>query len=271
MRNALKAVVAAVIPAILIVTADFAAAQTVTRRAVAVEPPKGAGSSTSQRPELFGSATIFSDHRSQGFTSNDQDPVLQLDGGVIWRNFYVGLSGSNVDLGTITQGGVTQNVGDYAVTYYGGYVNSWRGWDWDVAVSYNTYPGARDSTAELDYWEFSAGVSKIFFRDIKNGLRVYWSPDYTANQGDNWVLEFSSQKPLPEFRGWKPSIETVTGYQFGDEGRGNFDYWFWEVGLVIAMSEHFSIDLRYHDTADVPIDCDDLCGARFVASATLEF
>ncbi len=255
--------------AVLLLLSTAAQSQT-TRRAAAVEPPSNVGS-TSERPELFGSATVFSDQRSQGFSANDQNPVAQLDGGIIWRNFYIGASGSNVDLGTITSNGQTQSVGRFAVTYFAGYVNRWRNIDWDVAVSYATFPGARDANAELDYWEGSVGAAGILVRDIKGGLRFYWSPDYTANQGHNFVLEGSLQKPLPMIRGWKPTLEAVVGHQFGDEGRGNFDYWFWEVGIDVAITEKFSVDFRYHDTADVPISCDRLCGPRFVASATLEY
>ena len=257
--------------ALLVVQSLQVSAQTRVGRTVRVEPPKGV-TATSERPEFFGSATLFSDNRSQGFTSNNEDPVLQIDGGIIWRNFYIGASGSNVDLGRqVLANGGSRSVGRYAVTYYAGYVNSWRGFDWDVSVSYATHPGARDANAELDYWEMSFGISKVFIRDIRNGLRFYWAPDYTANQGHNFVLESSLEKPLPSIAGITPLLETVVGRQFGDEGRGNFDYWFWEVGVELPMSEHFSIDLRYHDTADVPFDSSDQCGARFVASATVEF
>ena len=72
-------------------------------------------------------------------------------------------------------------------------------------------------------------------------------------------------------RTWKPTLEILTGHQFGDESKGNFDYWFWEVGIEVALNDNFSVDFRYHDTADVPISCDRLCGPRFVASATLEY
>ena len=268
MYSILKTVAASMAAVLLMAT--IAEAQTQTRRTTNVTPPKNIGS-TSERPEFFGSATIFSDQRSQGFSSNDQDPVLQIDAGVIWRNFYFGASGSNTDLGQITVNGQSRSVGRFAVTYFAGYVNRWRNIDWDVAVSYATYPGARDDNAELDYWEGSAGASGVLVSDLKGGLRFYWSPDYTANQGHNFVLEASLQKPLPMIRTWKPTLELLAGHQVGDESRGNFDYWYWEVGVAVALNDNFSVDFRYHDTADVPISCDRLCGPRFVASATLEY
>lgn len=238
----------------------------------AIEPPSVA-KATTDRPEVFGSVTVFSDQRSQGFTANDGDPVVQVDAGVIWKRFYFGLSASNVDLGDIvtTTPPSTRSIGHAAISYYGGYVGSFRSIDWDVSVSYATYPGARDSGAELDYWEFSVGAAKVMFHDIRSGVRIYWSPEYTGDQGHNWVIETSTQKPLPAFRGIEPTLEFVSGYQFGDEGRGNFDYYFWELGLEFRFNQHLSVDLRYHDTVDVPIDCNDLCDGRFVVSLTAEF
>ena len=271
MRRHLLLCAAAVLPWMATFAPEHAQAQATRTRVQSVEPPKNVLNG-GERPEFFGSATIFSDNRSQGFTSNEEDPAFQLDGGIIYKNFYFGVSGSSVDLGQfIRNDGALDDVGDISITYYGGYVNVWRGIDWDVSVTYTTYPGAEDANAELDYWEFSAGAAKVFFSDIKNGIRVYWSPDYTGDQGNNWIVELSTQKPLPEIRGWKPTLEFVSGYQFGEEDRGNFDYYYWEVGLEIQLNEDFSVDFRYHDTADVPFDCENLCSGRFTAAATLEF
>ena len=87
-----------------------------------VTPPKNVGCS-SEKPESFGFATIFWDQPSKGFSFNNQDLVLQLDAGIIWRNFYFGASLSNTDLEHITVNGRTRSVGRHAVSYFGGCVN----------------------------------------------------------------------------------------------------------------------------------------------------
>ena len=214
-----------------------------------VTPPKNVGSS-GERPEFFGSATIFSDQPSKGFPFNDQDLVLQLDAGIIWRNFYFGASGSYTDLEHITVNGQTRSVGTHAFTNFGGSMNRWRNIEWDFAVSYAMHPGARDDSAELDYWEGSAGASGVLVSQLKGSSRYCWSPDYTANQGHNSILEASLQKPLSMIRTWKPTLAILTGHQFRDKSRGNFDYWFWEVGIEVAFNDNFSVDFCYYDTAD---------------------
>lgn len=248
-----------------------ASAQTPSANLPTVKPPDFSQVSGTGF-DFFGSVTVMSDSRGQGFTSTEGDPAVQIDAGVIWTNYYFGVSGSNIDLGRRQlANGTFDDVGRYALTYYGGYVNRWNGIDWDVGISYATFPGADDGGAELDYWEGTFGVAKVLFRDLKGGLRIYYSPDYTADQGHNWVFEGSLEQPLPEFMGLKPVYSSVIGYQAGEEDRDNFDYWFFESGIEVGLSENFSLDFRYHRTADVPFDCNDLCDGRFVASAILEF
>ena len=101
--------------------------------------------------------------------------------------------------------------------------------------------------------------------------RFYWSPDYTATQGHNFILEVSLQKPLSMMRTWKPTLAILTGHQFRDKSKGNFNYWFWEVGFEMALNDNFNVDSCYDDTADELIICDLLCGPRFVVSTKLEY
>ncbi|MCH9765677.1 MAG: TorF family putative porin [Alphaproteobacteria bacterium] len=254
-----------------IVSASSAQAQTAAANVPNITPPTFTASED-DKLEFFGALTLTTDSRGQGFTSNDEDPSISGDLGVIYKNFYLGLSATLVDLGqNILPNGATQDVGRAALTYYAGYVNIWRETTYDITISYATFPGAKDSGAELDYWEGSVGASRILFSDVKGGVRVYYAPDFTAGQGRNWTFELTLEKPLPKFWRLTPLLTGTVGYQEGDEDRGNFDYWFWEAGVELTVTKHWNFDLRYHDSADVPFSCSNLCGPRFVASTTFEF
>lgn len=222
---------------------------------------------------IFGSVTFMTDNRAQGFTSSQEDPAVEAELGVIWRSLFAGISVSSVDFGTTTFGGVTKEVADISISYYLGFIKAYRSMIFDIIASYNTNPDAFDPAGELDYFEISVGASKTLHKDLKGGVRVYYSPEFSGETGDNWVFEGSLEKPLPMVRNIKPVLTGVVGYQAGDESAGGFDYWFWNFGLGLELSEHFSLDFRYHDTGDVPtaIACANLCDEAFVASLTFEF
>lgn len=233
--------------------------------------PKVPDISDSSEKSFFGSITLMTDDRAQGFTSSQEDPAVSADLGVIWRSVFAGISISTVDFGTTTFGGVTKDVADISLSYFLGFVKSYNNILFDVIASYNTNPDAFDPAGELDYFEVSVGASKTLVSDLKGGVRIYFSPEFSGETGNNWVFEGSLEKPLPAFRGIMPLITGVVGYQAGDEDSGGFDYWFWNIGLGLQLYEHVSVDLRYHDTADVPISCNNLCDEAFVGSLTFEF
>ncbi len=237
-----------------------------------IQPTEGAA-------EIFGSLSLATDNRSQGFTSSNQENAIQFDVGVIWKQFYAGVSASNVDFGqTALADGSLAGIADRELTYYAGYVNVYNKLDYDVGVSYVTFPGARDSAAELNYWEISAGVGRTFGESMRGGplragLRVNYAADYSADSGENYVFEGTLAKPLGTFRDGKikPTLKANVGYQDGEENRGNIDYWFWSAGLDIKVRDKVSLDLRYHDSAEVPFSCADLCDSAFVATLTFDF
>lgn len=249
-----------------------------------VVPQTGATVPTNIQPtdagaEIFGSLSLSTDNRSQGFTSSNQENAIQFDVGVIWKQFYAGVSASNVDFGqTILADGSLAGFAYRELTYYAGYVNVFNKLDYDVGFSYATFPGARDSAAELNYWEITAGVGRAFGEDMRGGplragLRVNYAADYSADSGDNFVFEGTLEKPLGAFRNGKikPALKANVGYQNGEENRGNIDYWFWSAGLDVKVHDKISLDLRYHDSAEVPFSCADLCDSAFVATLTYEF
>ena len=230
---------------------------------------------------IFGALSLATDNRSQGFTSSNEETAVQGDLGIIWGQFYAGVSASNVDFGQIIQpNGNLAGLADLELTYYAGYVNVYKKFDYDFGVSYATFPGARDAPGqELNYWEFTAGIGREFGEDWRGGparagFRINYAADYSGDSGDNIIYEGTLKKALGKYgREGKilPSLKANLGYQDGDENRGNIDYWFWSAGLDVKIADRLGVDLRYHDAADVPFDCTNLCDAAFVAMVTLEF
>lgn len=250
---------------------DIASAQTATGKTKKPSVPSiGTGGSDL---DFFGSVTLSSDGRSQGFTSTQEKPAISVDLGVIWKTFYFGVSIGNTDYGKATNvnTGLLTDVAEVSVNYYAGYVGTYRGLEYDVGVTYSTLPNAYDPDGEFDYFEMNAGIARVIIDDWKGGLRVYFAPDYSGDAGQNWVFEATVEKPLMTFRGMKPTFTATVGYQEGDEGKGNFDYLFWNAGVEVQLNKTFSFDLRYHDAADVPGSCSGRCDAAFVASVTMDF
>lgn len=231
--------------------------------------------------EIFGALTLSTDNRSQGFTSSNEETAVQGDIGVIFSNFYAGISASNVDFGQIVlPNGNLAGLADLELTYYAGYVNVYKKIDYDVGVSYATFPGARDAPGqELNYWEWTAGIGREFGENWRGGparvgFRVNYSHDYSGDSGDNIIYEGTLKKALGKYgREGKilPSLTANVGYQDGDVNRGNIDYWFWSAGIDIKVRDRWNIDLRYHDAAEVPFNCDNLCDSAFVAMLSYEF
>lgn len=229
--------------------------------------------------EIFGALSLTTDNRSQGFTSSNQENAVQFDIGIIWKNFYGGASASSIDFGQTTLAdGSLAGIADLEMTYYAGYVNVIKKFDYDVGVSYSTFPGARDAAAELNYWEFTAGIGREFGEHMRGGparlgFRTNYAADYSGDSGDNYIFEGTFKKGLGKYRDDKivPVLTANLGYQDGDENRGNIDYWFWSAGIEVKFHDKISLDMRYHDSADVPFNCADLCDAAFVAMLSYEF
>ena len=249
---------------VVVSTTDIAQAQNLNRQVKHNNVPDV---DESKERGLFGAVTIMSDYRSGGFTSSDEDPAIQGEIGYYVRGFYAGVSAGNVDFGKING----NEIADWEVNLYAGYIRHMGRWEWDIGISYSHFPDAYDRDAELDYWEGSVGLMATVHENMRAGVRIYYSPDYSGESGDNWVFEGTVERELRQIRGITPVLSASIGYQDGDEDKGNFDYWFWDAGLELQVHEHVSIDLRYHDADDVPFSCDSLCDAAFVGSLTVSF
>lgn len=218
--------------------------------------------------ELSANVAIASDYVSRGFTQTAGGPSIQGGFDLLWKSFYVGVWASNV---RYENSPWTFGEANIEVDVYAGVRKKYNGVEFDFAVFYMAYPNAIDPFGNFDYWELKAGVSSYVREGLKLGINLYYSPDYFEETGDNWIFEAYFERALPKFWKFTPSITGLIAYQEGDESKGGYDYWYWDVGLVLAFHQHYKLDLRYHDTIDVPFGCDHLCDGRFVAALKAQF
>src|SRR5690606_27612711 len=79
------------------------------------------------------------------------------------------------------------------------------------------------------------------------GAAVYYSPDFTGSTTDEgWSYELNGSVPVHE----KISLSAAIGHQevSGAAGVPDYDYNTWNIGASFAATDHFGVDVRYHDT-----------------------
>jgi uncharacterized protein (TIGR02001 family) len=216
--------------------------------------------------------TGTSDYVFRGFTQTDNDPTIQGTINVGYGIFYAGAWGSGLDFGDAPNPTLGEDA-QIEIDWYAGIKPTWGILTFDFGVIYYTYPGAGDSAAELDYVELKAGVSGEVFKNLTAGATVYWSPDYTLETGETWVVEGALAYALPQIWIFSPTVSGLVGYLDYQEAAG-LDYTYWNAGLSLAVDK-ITFDLRYWDTdisaADSPCALGGLgsCDERFVFSVSV--
>ena len=229
------------------------------------------------------SLTGTSDYIFRGVSQTDNDPTIQGSLGVGYGIFYAGAWGSGLDFGDFP-GNTAGSDAQVEIDWYAGIKPTWKhspvgDVNFDFGVIYYSYPGAHDSSAELDYVELKAGYSfaSPFIKGLTTGGTFYWSPDYTGEVGDVWTSESNASYALPKTWIFDPTISGVLGYQKGEDGakfNGEIKdhYYYWNAGLTLTVDK-LALDFRYWDT---DLDKGGLCGtslfqcdSRFVFSTTL--
>lgn len=225
---------------------------------------------------LSGSLTLISDYSFRGISQTRTDFALQ--GSVTWKHeigVYLGTWGSSVSFGDDDSfleqdwiAGFSRSIGDF--TY-------------DFSATYLWYPKEED----YSYWEFAAkGAYALPFATLKAG--VVWSPDYFNYAGDGGYFSTGATVPLPipENRYVTLAIDGNVGYTVTDKtlfiashhdvdtgeeiitGTDD-DYVDWNLGLLVGVTEHITVDLRYVDTDTRAYG--DGSDARFVGGVTFAF
>lgn len=173
-----------------------------------------------------------SDYVFRGYSQTDENP--QIYGGVdatIGSIGYAGVWVSNVDFNDSTDAeydiyaGIKPALGpvalDLAAIFYG-YIDA---------------PGGSD----YDYVEFKAAGS-IPAGPASLGAAFYYSPNFFGSVDDAYYYEVNGSAPIGE------SGFGVSGALGRQELEGPGDYTTWNVGVSYTFNDHFSVDLRYHDT-----------------------
>lgn len=215
--------------------------------------------------------TGTSDYVFRGQTQTDGDPTIQGTINLGYGILYGGVWASGLDFG----GGPTTTGADAEIEmdWYAGIKPTWGKATFDFGVIYYTYPGASDSDTELDYVELKAGVSGEVVDKLTAGATLYWSPEYTGETGETWVVEGALAYALPTFHSFTPTVSGVVGYIDGQES-AFIDYTYWNAGVALAIDK-ITLDFRYWDTdiSSSESACGDGgvfgCGERFVFSVSV--
>lgn len=221
------------------------------------------------------SFAVTNDYVFRGMSQTSKDPAVQATLDLTYGILYGGVFMSNVDFG---QDGAGRNNAWAELTFTAGIKPVLGPINFDFGVIYYTYPRARDSAAELNFFEAKAGASVAPWKGGTIGVTGFWSPDYTGETGDVWTVEGSIAQELPKIASITPTFSALIGYQSGSDSvyRTTFgadNYTYWNAGVTLAFTDRLSLDLRYWDTnLDI---CQNTalfhCDARFVATAKATF
>lgn len=213
---------------------------------------------------LSATATFTTDYIFRGVSYSGQEPAVQPQFDLSYGIFYLGMWGSNLDLGGTPFGG---DVASVEIDYYGGIAPTWQGITFDIGGLYYTFPGAFDPAGNFDYFELSTGASYTFGDALTLGVQNYWSPDYSGEIGDSDALEFSAEYAFSGklLNFFSPSISGGVGWQWFSDIDSDFTYW--NAGLTLGFMENWSADVRYWDTDFSTDGCAAFTGFRGTCDA----
>lgn len=209
----------------------------------------GAGATQAQtRPDVAFNLGVVNDYVFRGASQTNGKAALQggvdvdLSGGV-----YLGSWASNVDFGDDT---------DAEIDLYGGYRTEVAGYALDFGAGGYFYVGAPGG-ADYNYVEFKALASRAI-GPATFGAAVYHSFDYFGVDDKATYVEANAAF-VPADR-W--TLSGAIGHQWLDVSG---DYAAWNLGAAYALTDHLTMDVRYHDM-DSP-----LSDARFTAGLKAVF
>jgi uncharacterized protein (TIGR02001 family) len=212
-----------------------------------------AGAASAQGAPTFAfNVGANNDYVFRGVSQTNEDP--SVFGGVDATSgiFYAGTWVSNVDFGNGTDleydlyAGVKPVVG--AVTF-------------DLGAIRYGYAGS-PSGSKQDYWEFK-GAASVPVGPAAIGVAAYYSPEFFGGIDSALYYEVNGAVTIPET---KFSISGALGHQ---QLKGPGDYTTWNAGVGYALTDHFSIDLRYLDTDEHSFG--KIYDSRFVATIKATF
>lgn len=95
-------------------------------------------------------------------------------------------------------------------------------------------------------------IAGLSVRATEGEAHAYWSPENFGETGNNDVLELQYEWAFNKVWYFKPKLGGRVGHQRGDKSAGDFDYSYWNVGLVLGFNKkpQLELDIRYWDTGD---------------------
>jgi len=203
-------------------------------------------------PKISWNAAVTSDYVFRGVSQTQENPAISAGVDLANGAFYAGAWASNVDFGDDS---------DAEVDLYGGWRPEVSGWNLDLGGVAYLYTGQPDG-ADYDYVELKAAASRAV-GPVTVGGAVYWSPDFFGAPEDEATYLEANAAFAPADR-W-----TVSGAVGRQWVSSDLDYAAWNLGAAYALTDHLSVDVRYHDTDQH--DFGDSYGARAVATLKAAF
>lgn len=208
--------------------------------AVAAVPAQAAGllpEEPKRRCDLTGTMAITSEYIFRGISLSNQDPAVQGSVDLACGMFYAGMWASSTEPDLTFDSPIE-------IDYYAGIAPSYKGFDFDIGVTYYTYPGGTDNADDADYPEIKLGVSKGIGDKVTLGVTYYHA--WLADDTDTNTVEGSWSLSLPKVAIFDPSLSGVVGWEENEDL--NTDYTYWSVGLSADFHERWTLDVRYWDT-----------------------
>ena len=248
----------------------------------------GGASAQDSKLQITGNVAAATEYVFRGFSQTAEGWAVQGGVDATYKWFYIGMWSSSLDFGRdLTPAGVSRPVAPMETDIYAGIKPVFGPVTFDIGVIYYIYPRALDgglqANRELDYVEIKLGASGEIWKDGTLGFTVFYSPEYTNDQGKVWTFELGFAQVLSKVHNITPTFSALLGYQIGEDaryiaitGNGADDYLYWNVGLTLGFGDRFSLDLRYWDTnvSNTAGFCSGRifqCDERFVGVAKVTF
>lgn len=216
-----------------------------------------------------------SDYIFRGISQTNEEAAIQGGLDIGYKIFYAGIWASRVD--EVVPGA------DMEYDLYAGIKPVWGPATFDFGVIYYGYTdqkgthslnGVDFTPADVDYWEFKAGVSGEILPKLTAGFTVFYSPEQTLETGETWTFEGALAYALPKFWIFDPTVSGLIGYQTASDNvflttNGFDEYFYWNAGVSLTVDK-LTLDFRYWGTdIDVPGSAlvEQLSDDRFVFSA----
>jgi uncharacterized protein (TIGR02001 family) len=221
--------------------------------AAADAPAKASEDSAENALKFSAEAGIASDYVYRGVTLSDRKPSLDASVEATFNLLYGSVSIATVRL-------PTQPAAE--VTFEGGIRPKIAGVDFDLGVSYFSYPREALPSNGTNYWEVFVKAEKEFDAITLSGQYAY-SPNFSNTGAWGQYTQAGISFDLPKDMRWKDlgiALSGALGYSwFGNQSAalGGFPlpaYLNWNAGVSFSYNV-FKLDLRYYDTNLSREDC----------------